>query len=135
MTTRLSIEEAAAELHKTPRWLREWVRAHPRDKSGEPYYTPVGRDKLFHPSDIARIEVALREEVKCPLVSGRRVPAKRRILKSGGPTLESGLRQAAELTGDRSLLNSCERSKSASSSTDSTPRPQHLRLIPTSQPS
>jgi hypothetical protein len=135
MSVRLSLDEAAAELRKTPRWLREWVRAHPRDKSGEAYYTPVGRDKLFHPSDIVRIELALREEVACRSVSDRRVPAKRRTTKSEDPTLASQLKRAAELTGDRSLLNSCERSKSASSSTASTPHQPRLRLIQTNQPS
>ena len=55
-------------------WLRQWLRDHPADKSGEAYYTPVGRVKIFHPADIDRIEAALRGEVKCRSVSGR--PAK-----------------------------------------------------------
>ena len=128
MMNRLTLTEAAAELRKTPRWLRDWVRAHPRDKSGLPYYTPAGRDKLFHPNDIARIEQALREDVTCLSGSGRRVKAKRRISKSAEPTLDAAWRSAAELTNDPSLLPNCERSNSASSSTDATPRPK-LRLI------
>lgn len=128
MSARLTLHEAAAELRKRPRWLREWLRTHPRDKSGEAYFTPAGRDKLFHPADLVRIEVALREEVKCPSVSGRRVPVKRRTMKSAEPTLDAELRLAAELTNDPSLVTSCERSKSASSSTGNIPRPK-LRLI------
>ena len=135
MSARMTVDEAAADLRKTPRWLREWLRAHPADKSGEPYYTPAGRDKLFHPSDIARIELALREEVKCRSASGRRVRVKPRITKSGDPTLASALKLAAELTNDPSLLNSSGRSKRASSSTDNTRRLKHLRLIQGSQPS
>lgn len=135
MATRLTLNEAAAELRKTPRWLREWVRSHPRDKSGEPYYTPTGRDKLFHPADIARIEQTLREEVSCRSASDRRAPKKRRTSKFADPTLASQLKLAAELTGDRSLLSNCEKSKSASNNMDATPRPQHLRLIRGNQPS
>lgn len=135
MTIRLSLQEAAAELRKSPRWLLEWLRARPRDKSGEAYYTPVGRDKLFHPADIARIEQALREEVACHSASDRRVKAKPRTSKSVDPTWASQLKRAAELTGDRSLLNNCEKSNSASNSTASTPRQPRLRLIQTNQPS
>ena len=60
----LTVDEAAAELRKPRRGLREWLREHPRDKDGEPYYTPVGRDKIFHSTDIARIELALREGIR-----------------------------------------------------------------------
>lgn len=35
---RLTLPEAAAELGQTPRWLAEWLRGHPADKAGEPYY-------------------------------------------------------------------------------------------------
>ncbi|ODM71739.1 hypothetical protein A6X20_07295 [Bradyrhizobium elkanii] len=130
MTRSMTLEEAAAELHKTPRWLREWVRARPRDKLGEPFYTPVGRDKLFEPSDIARIKQALREELKCPSNSGRRGPAKRRTLKSAAPTDESMLKLAAELTGDPTLLKSLSGSKVSSTSTDNTPHQKpRLRLV------
>lgn len=134
MTTRLTLPEAAAELRKTPRWLREWVRAHPRDKSGAAYYTPAGRDKLFHPNDIARIELALREEVSCPSGSGRRVKVKRQTSKSEEPTSVSAWKSAAELTNDPSLLPKFDASRNASSSTDAT-RHQKLSLIQGGRPS
>jgi len=67
-----TIEEAAARLRKTKRWLMEWLRSHPADPDGEPYYTPVGRDKIFHDQDIARIERDLRGSLKCRSSSGRR---------------------------------------------------------------
>jgi hypothetical protein len=134
MTRALTLNEAAETLRKTPRWLREWLRKHPADKVGEPYFTPVGRDKIFHQADICRIELALREGVKCRSSSGRRAPVKRRILKSEGRTSDSEWRQAAELLNDPSLLNNSGGSKSASKSTGNGPRPS-LSLIQGSRPS
>jgi hypothetical protein len=128
MSRRLTLKEVAAELRKTPRWLLEWLRAHPRDAQGEPYYTPVGRDKIFHPNDITRIESALRGELQCRSNSGRRALAKRRIMKSAGRTSESEWKLAAELTNDHSLSNSSEESKSASRNTVNTQHP-HLSLM------
>jgi hypothetical protein len=60
----LTLVQAAAELGGKPRWLKGWLRKHPADKAGEPYYTPVGRDKVFHPADIARIEQAIDEAAR-----------------------------------------------------------------------
>jgi hypothetical protein len=132
MTSVFTVEEAAAELRKSKRWLLEWLRTHPRDAQGEPYYTPVGRDKILHQNDIARIECALREGMKCRSDSGRRGKAKRQILKSEGATSESMWRLAAELTNDPSLATRSERLKSASKSTINTRRPS-LHRIPGSR--
>lgn len=128
MSRALTLNEAAIELRTSKRWLLEWLRKHPADKAGEPYYTPVGRDKIFHQADIARIEGALREGAKCRSSSGRRAPAKRRISKSAAPTSESAWKLAAELTNDPSLCNNSERSRSASKATGNTRRPS-LRVI------
>jgi hypothetical protein len=130
----LTLPEAAEHLRKSRRWLLEWVRKHPADKAGEPYFTPAGRDKLFHQADISRIELALREGVKCRSVSGRRAPVKRRTMKSAEHTSDAEWRLAAELLNDPSLATSSGRSKSASSSTGNTRRPK-LSLIQGSQPS
>lgn len=130
----LTLDEAAAELRKSARWLLEWLRKHPRDNDGEPYFTPVGRDKIFHQADIARIERALRESIQCHSRSGRRVQAKRPISKSADRTSESEWRSAAELTNDPSLVPNCGASKSVSKPTDNTRRPK-LSLIQGSQPS
>jgi hypothetical protein len=134
MPPRLTIDEVAAELRKTPRWLKEWLRANPADNDGEPYYTPVGRDRIFHQTDVARIERALREGMQCRSNSGRRAPVKRRTMKSAGRTSESEWKLAAELTSDRSLTNSFEKSKSASKNTDSI-LPPKLNLIRGGRPS
>jgi hypothetical protein len=132
MTRALTLNEAAETLRKTPRWLMEWLRKHPTDKIGEPYFTPVGRDKIFHQTDISRIELALREGVKCRSSSGRRAPAKRPTMKSVERTSESEWRLAAELLNDPSLSNKSDRSKSASKPTGNTQRPK-LSLVQGSQ--
>src|SRR6516225_2458543 len=128
MSRPYNLEEAAAKLRKTPRWLREWLCSHPADPYGEPYFTPVGRTKILHDGDIARIERDLRGELKCRSRSGRRAQVKRRITKYAGPTSDAVWKSAAELTGDPSLSKSSDKSRSVSSSTASIPRP-NLSLV------
>jgi hypothetical protein len=116
--SRLTLDEAAAELRKTPRWLNEWLRTHPVDADGRAFYTTAGRDKVFLPSDITRIVAALREALECRSNSGNRAPAKRRTMKSGGRAEvqkdHSAWKQAAELLGDPTLLNFPGPSRNAS---------------------
>ena len=117
-------EEVAARFGKKgKRWLQQWLRAHRADKHGEPYYTPVGRQKIFHERDIARIELALREGVQCHSRSDRRAKGARRITKSVGHTSESEWNAAAALTNDPSLCKRSSESKPLSRSTGNTPRP------------
>jgi hypothetical protein len=97
-------DEVATGFRKSPRWLGDWLRANPRDAQGELFFTPVGRDKIFYPADVARIERALRESIPCRSSSGRRALAKRRTTKSAAPTSDSMLRLAADLTNDPSML-------------------------------
>lgn len=128
VNARLTLQEAAAELGTKERWLNDWLRAHPRDDEGEPFYTPVGRDKVFHHTDITRIERALRGGVPCHSSSGRRAPVRRRTTKSEAPISESAWKRAAELTSDPSLSTRSSSSRSASSDTASTQRP-NLHLV------
>jgi hypothetical protein len=123
-----TLQEAAEQLRKSPRWLQDWLRTNPMDREGEPYYTPVGRDKIFHECDIARIERALRGELQCRSNSGRRARVKRRISKSAELTSGSEWKLAAELTNDPSLSGNSESSRRASKSTANTRRPS-LRVI------
>ncbi|WP_245290566.1 hypothetical protein [Rhodopseudomonas sp. AAP120] len=37
------------------RWLQDWLAKHPVDAQGRPFYSQVGRTKLFRENDIARI--------------------------------------------------------------------------------
>lgn len=69
MTRGLTLAEAAAELRKTPRWLKEWLGKHPVDAAGIPFYVPLGRTKTFEAADIARIRAAIRETERCRLKS------------------------------------------------------------------
>jgi hypothetical protein len=59
-----TLAEVAKRLRKSPRWLREWLRCHPADQDGEPFYTPLGRTKTFDDTDVAPIRAAAREEAK-----------------------------------------------------------------------
>jgi hypothetical protein len=132
MSRPYTIAEAAERLRKTKRWLMEWLRSHPADLDGELYYTPVGRDKILHDRDIARIELALRGELKCRSHSGRRAQVRRRITKYAGPTSDAAWKLAAELTSDPSLSKSSDKSRSALSSTANIPHP-NLSLVQASQ--
>jgi hypothetical protein len=42
------IAEAARDLRKGERWLRDWLKRHPYDQKGEPYYRLAGRTKFVH---------------------------------------------------------------------------------------
>src|SRR5438034_7018922 len=106
---RYTLEEAAKELRKTRRWLSECLRDHPVDSEGEPFFTPGGREKILRSTDITRIELSLRAELKCRASSGRRTPAKRRATKSVRHTSDAAWKLAAELTNDPSLLASSKK--------------------------
>lgn len=43
MTELLTIHEAAARLRKGERWLRDWLRDHPRDSANKPFCVRAGR--------------------------------------------------------------------------------------------
>src|SRR5690349_14096203 len=69
MTKAFTIDEVAADLRKTPRWLKEWLAENPVDEAGVPFYVPMGRSKTFEPSDIARIRAHIRRGEQCRLKS------------------------------------------------------------------
>jgi len=58
----LSLEDVADRLHKSARWLRDWLRKNPTDPDGNPFYIPLGRTKVFNEKDFERICAALRGE-------------------------------------------------------------------------
>jgi hypothetical protein len=68
-TPYFTLEQVAAELHKTKAWLQEWLSRHPYDANGTPFYRKAGRTKLFRRSDIDRIYASL--EAPCPLPLSR----------------------------------------------------------------
>lgn len=69
MSRALTLDEAAAELRKTMRWLKEWLAKNPVDEAGVPFYVPMGRTKIFEEADLARIKAAIRRYEQCRLKS------------------------------------------------------------------
>ena len=50
-----NIKDAAERLGVSKRWLREFLRQHPVDKVGVPFYVPFGNRKRFTEGDLERI--------------------------------------------------------------------------------
>jgi len=105
MTQALSVcytmKEAAERLHKKRRWLQDWLRDHPADAAGTPFYSPLGRTKTFDDGDIARIRAAAREEERCRLNLSRRGKAKARTGRFVAPISADMLTEALGLAGER----------------------------------
>jgi hypothetical protein len=64
MARAFNLDEAAAQLRVSKRWLQYWLASHPVDETGTPFYVPMGRSKTFEEADIARIRAFIREEEK-----------------------------------------------------------------------
>ena len=41
-----TVDEVAERLHKSRRWLQDWLRDHPADRAGLPHYMPAGSTNL-----------------------------------------------------------------------------------------
>src|SRR5262249_15191276 len=87
----LRVEQIAALLHKTPRWLRGFLRAHPD------CYSLAGRTMLVSEADLAKIKNILKENAACLSSSSLPGKARRRIIGSVGRTSESTLTAARNL--------------------------------------
>src|SRR6266705_3539813 len=74
----LTVEEVAQRLHKSPRWLQDFLRDHPTGPDGRPFFRLAGRTRLFSESDVGR----LYEALPCPSSSSRRDKAKARTGRS-----------------------------------------------------
>jgi len=105
-----TIDEAAAVLRKGTRWLASWLKAHPVDRYGEPFYHLAGRTKLFTDRDIDRI----RENLPCPLPSVRLGRLNHRTMRFAAPTSASLLNEAHALLTRSSLPESKSRSSGKS---------------------
>src|SRR5262245_34311180 len=88
-----NMDEAAERLHKSRRWLQDWLRENPVDERGQPYYSPLGRDD----HDLERIRAAAKEEERCRLSSSRRVRVRRRTGAFAAPTSDATLTEALAL--------------------------------------
>jgi len=89
MTAPYTLAEAAARLHKSKRWLQDWLSRNPVDAAGRPFYSQLGRDKLFRECDIDRILDAAARAVPCRSNSSRRGQARRRTGRSEELTSKS----------------------------------------------
>src|SRR5262249_33986808 len=101
-----TLGEAAAVLRKDSRWLASWLKAHPVDRYGEPFYHLAGRTKLFTDRDIDRI----RENLPCPSPSVRLVHQNHRTTRFAAPISASLLNEARELLTRSSLPGSKSKS-------------------------
>jgi hypothetical protein len=123
-----TIVEAARELRKSRRWLQDWLRDHPFDAHGRPFFSKNGRTKVFRETDIARIlDETMRAAAPCPSSSSTPAKARARTTRSAAPTSDSTYTRLAALTGDQSLLNSSRTSKDRSSAGNGVAR---LRVVP-----
>jgi hypothetical protein len=57
----LTLAEAAARLHKSKRWLQDWLAENPVDAAGRPFCSKLGRTALFREGDIERLEQAIKK--------------------------------------------------------------------------
>ena len=56
----LTLVKAADALGCKRRWLEYWLKSHPVDATGNPFYVPVAGRKTFEDADIARIRAVIR---------------------------------------------------------------------------
>jgi len=99
------MDEVAKRLHKSRRWLQDFIRVHP-------YYRLAGRTKLFTENDI----ICLIKALPYPSSSNRPAKADRRIGTSAARSSESLLIEA------RKLLTGTRRSMSSEDGNEKSPR-------------
>jgi DNA-binding transcriptional MerR regulator len=63
------IKDAAERLGVSKRWLQKFLRQHPVDTSGVPFYIPIGNRKRFTERDLERILETNRNAEKDRLLS------------------------------------------------------------------
>jgi hypothetical protein len=106
-----TLSEAARDLHKSRRWLQDFLSRNPVDSESRPFYRLAGRTKLIDEDAFHRIYEAL----PCPSNSLPRAPAAPRTSRSEEPTCASTWIEAAALLKEPLLAASCATSKSRSS--------------------
>src|SRR5262245_22277960 len=114
----LTGSEVAQRLHKSRRWLQDYLRKHP-------YYRLAGRTKIFTEADILR----LYEALPCPSSSGLPGKEKRRIGQSVAHTSGFMWSEAQELLASASLTSS-SKSGRVRSNVVSLPRKTNQRSWP-----
>src|SRR5262245_15396033 len=103
----MDMNEAAERIGISRRLLQDWLRGHPMDAQGEPFYSPFGRRKTFTDSDIDRIRAAAKRDLACRSLSASSEEVRRRTTPSAAPTSESTLKQLRALLTKSSPARSC----------------------------
>src|SRR6266403_2009172 len=93
----LTLSEAADALHKSKRWLQDWLAKNPTDATGRPFFSQLGRSRVFREADIHRILDATMKAPPCRSNVSRPAPVKRRTGQSAERTSESMWTEAQEL--------------------------------------
>ena len=101
--TLFTVDDVAQRLHKSRRWLQNFLR-------GRPIGRLAGRTRLFTDSDVA----LLVQELPGPSSFGRRARVKRHASTSGAPISASTLKRALALAGEKSRNSSSARNESRS---------------------
>ena len=65
----LTLDDVAKIIHKSRRWLREWLRDNPRDAYDRPLYVMAGRTMLFTDQHVKRILESLPKDAKGRIVT------------------------------------------------------------------
>src|SRR6266851_8698686 len=86
-----TLDDVAERLHKSRRWLQDFVR-------GRPIGRLAGRTRLFTEADV----LTLIEALPCPSSSSSRAKARARISRSEGRTSDGTLTEALRLASERS---------------------------------
>ena len=69
MSLTYNIKDAAGRLGVSKWWLQKFLRQHPVDRAGVPFYVPIGNRKRFTERDLERILEMNRNAEKDRLLS------------------------------------------------------------------
>lgn len=88
-----TIKDAAERLGVSKRWLQKFLRKHPTDKDGVPFYVPFGNRKRLTERDLERILEMNRSSEKEKLLSAHTIvpPDWSRVYEDSGMTPERPL--------------------------------------------
>ncbi|HEY4722213.1 MAG TPA: hypothetical protein VII92_10225, partial [Anaerolineae bacterium] len=81
-----------------------WLREHPTDPAGVPFYSPLGRTKTFDDNDLERIRAQAMEDERCRLELLRQEEEEARSTPSEGRSPE-GLLMRLQRRETKRLLN------------------------------
>jgi hypothetical protein len=70
-----NIKDAAGRLGVSKWWLQKFLRQHPVDRAGVPFYVPIGNRKRFTERDLERILEMNRNAEKDRLLSALAIDA------------------------------------------------------------